>query len=92
MNMKRIGAYFLAMVFLITSAVLAQNVQKDQMDAKALFENKCSACHSTDRPKSKNKTASEWADTVERMRGHGCAVNDAQAKIIVDYLAKNYGK
>jgi len=90
--MKRIGAYFLAMVFLITSAVLAQNVQKDQMDAKALFENKCSACHSTDRPKSKNKTASEWADTVERMRGHGCAVNDAQAKIIVDYLAKNYGK
>ena len=90
--MKRIGVYFLAMVFVIASVVLAQNIREAQVDAKALFENKCSACHSTDRPKSKNKTASEWADTVERMRGHGCAVNDAQAKIIVDYLAKNYGK
>jgi cytochrome c2 len=93
MNMRRISVYCLAVVFLMASVVLAQNVQKDQpVDAKALFENKCSACHSTDRPKSKKKTASEWADTVERMRGHGCAVNDAQAKIIVDYLAKNYGK
>lgn len=90
--MKRIGVYFLAMVFVIASVVLAQNIREAQVDAKALFENKCSACHSTDRPKSKNKTASEWADTVERMREHGCAVNDAQAKIIVDYLAKNYGK
>jgi cytochrome c2 len=91
-TMKRISLSVLAVFFAIASAVLAQDVQKDQVDAKALFENKCSACHSIDRSKSKKKTASAWADIVKRMRRRGAAVTDQEAKIIVDYLAENYGK
>ncbi len=67
--MRMISVYCLAVVFLIASVVLAGNVQKDQaVDAKALFEKKCIACHDIDRPTSKKKTASEWTSTVERMR------------------------
>jgi len=93
MNMRRISVYCLAMVFLIASVVLAQNVQKDQpVDAKALFETKCSTCHSIDRPMSKKKTEAKWTKNVARMRKHGCVLTDEEAKIIVDYLFKNYGK
>ena len=91
--MRRISVYCLAMVFLIASVVLAQNVQKDQpVDAKALFEKKCSTCHSINRPMSKKKTEEKWAKTVARMRKHGCALTDEETKIIVDYLVQNYGK
>jgi cytochrome c5 len=89
---KRICVCCLAMIFFISSVVLAQNMRKEQVNAETLFENKCSTCHSTNRPKSKQKTASEWAETVARMREHGCVLTDKEAKIIVDYLAKNYGK
>jgi mono/diheme cytochrome c family protein len=93
MDMRRISEYCLAMVFLIASVVTAQNVQKDQpVDAKALFENKCSTCHSIKRPMSKKKTEAKWTKTVSRMRKWGCALTDDEAKIIVDYLFKNYGK
>ncbi|MEK7375221.1 MAG: hypothetical protein AABZ85_09400 [Thermodesulfobacteriota bacterium] len=62
-------------------------------DAKALFEKKCSARHSSDRPKSKQKTAEEWQTTVMRMKNvNGCPITDAEAHIIIDYLTRNYGK
>jgi mono/diheme cytochrome c family protein len=94
MTMRRISVYCLAMVFLMASVVLAQNVQKDQpVDAKALFESKCSTCHSINRPMSKKKTEEKWTKTVARMRKWwGCVLTDEEAKIIVDYLFKNYGK
>ncbi len=63
------------------------------VDAKSLFEEKCSICHSLERPKSKEKTYDEWEATVTRMKDvNGCPITDEEAKIIIDYLAKNYGK
>lgn len=62
-------------------------------DAKALFEKKCSGCHSSNRPKSKQKTAGEWQTTVLRMKDvNGCAITNEEAQVIMDYLAKTYGK
>jgi mono/diheme cytochrome c family protein len=91
--MRRISVYCLAMVFLMASVVLSQNVQQDQpIDAKALFETKCSTCHSLKRPMSKKKTEAKWTKTVARMRKHGCVLTDEEAQIIVDYLVQNYGK
>jgi len=93
MKMRRISVCCLAMVFLMASVVLSQNAQQDQpVDAKALFENKCSTCHSIKRPMSKKKTEAKWTETVARMRKHGCVLTDEEAQIITDYLAKNYGK
>ncbi|MEE9176754.1 MAG: hypothetical protein V3U19_11360 [Thermodesulfobacteriota bacterium] len=65
--------------------------------AKALFESKCSVCHSPDRPRSKRKTRDEWSSTVKRMQDKNGArtkagLTDADAEIIIDYLAADYGK
>jgi cytochrome c5 len=60
--------------------------------AKDLFENKCSICHSIDRPKSKKKTQEGWETTVLRMKTvNGAPVTDEEAQTIIDYLSENYG-
>ena len=62
-------------------------------NAKDLFEEKCSTCHSIGRPKSKTKTKDEWEITVMRMNNmHGAPITEEQARLIIGYLAENYGK
>ena len=77
------------LLFFVFSVTFAYSAE----DAKALFEKKCSACHSSDRPKSKQKTAEEWQTTVMRMKNvNGGPITDVEAQIIIDYLTRNYGK
>lgn len=67
--------------------------EEKKQDAKGLFENKCSQCHSLDRPRSKKKTGAEWEATVMRMKNvNGCPITDDEAKAIIEYLTKTYGK
>lgn len=75
-----------AMVFTWVSAGFCED------KVQALFEKKCSMCHSTDRPKGKKMTPKQWESTVKRMRTNGCPLTDDEAKSIVDYLSKHYGK
>jgi mono/diheme cytochrome c family protein len=84
------GAFFILPVF---SACSAEKQTGQATDTKALFEKKCSTCHSIDKPKSQKKTQTEWTETVMRMKNkNGAPVNDDEAKAIAEYLAKNYGK
>lgn len=61
-------------------------------DARGLFEQKCSVCHSIEKPKSQKKTKAEWHATVLRMKGHGAALTDEDVGAIADYLARTYPK
>ncbi len=62
-------------------------------DGKALFDEKCGICHATDRPSSKKKDAEGWEKTVMRMKNvNGAPISDEQAKAIIEYLTKTYGK
>ena len=55
--------------------------------AKAVFEAKCSLCHSIGRPLGKNKTPAEWSETVTRMQKKAPdKISDADVKAIVAYL------
>jgi mono/diheme cytochrome c family protein len=64
-----------------------------KVDAKQLFESKCSICHSIDKPKSEKMSKEEWKATVMRMKNtNGCPITDEEANTIIDYLAENYGK
>ena len=66
---------------------------QETTDAKALFEKKCSACHSANRPKSLKKTNEEWTKTVTRMKEKRPRnISNDEARIIIDYLTKTYGK
>jgi len=87
--MKKITLCLSGVLFFVFSVTFVHSAE----DAKALFEKKCSICHSSDRPKSKQKTAGEWQTTVMRMKNvNGCPITDAEANIIIDYLTRNYGK
>jgi hypothetical protein len=91
-EMKSIVVFLCAALFVSLSYVPVYGEEKTGMDAKVLFETKCSTCHSADRAKKKQKTAEEWAITVMRMKNvRGCPVTDDEAKLIINYLAKNYG-
>lgn len=87
--MKKITLCLSGLLFFVFSLTFVHSAE----DAKALFEKKCSACHSSDRPKSKQKTAEEWQATVMRMKNvNGGPITDVEAHIIIDYLTRNYGK
>jgi len=87
--MRKTLAYLVAGA--VTAAAALPCLAADD-PAKALFESKCSACHSTDRPKSKKKDKAEWEQTVQRMKKNGAKLTDDEVKAIVEYLAKTYGK
>ncbi len=89
--MKKIVVYAITLMFISVAASTGYGEEK-KVDAKALFEKNCSRCHSIDRPKSKKKTKEAWETTVMRMKNvNGCPISDDEAKIIIDYLAENYG-
>ena len=94
--MKKPVICVISVVFLIFSFVLSCNAQKkaeSSVDTKALFDKKCSACHSAKRATDQKKTRADWTDTVMRMKNkNGAPVNDEEAKAITEYLAINYGK
>lgn len=66
--------------------------EEGNINAKALFESKCSLCHTINRPRSKQKTKEGWTSTVMRMKNrNGAPVTDEEAKTIIDYLSEEYG-
>jgi cytochrome c5 len=85
------AAAMLAFFSLVPPAM--QSMEQETTDAKALFEKKCSVCHSADRPKSLKKTNEEWTKTVLRMKEkRNENISNDEAKILIDYLTKTYGK
>ncbi len=92
MKKKKIVIVSLALIFSLTG-ITVYGAEETKVDAKALFENKCSQCHSADKPKSKKKTEKEWESTVMRMKNvNGCKITDEEAKAIIGYLTAAYGK
>lgn len=91
--MKSFLILSVSFVFLSLPTLTAWSEVKESVDAKAVFETKCSICHKVDRSTSKKKTQEDWAKTVARMQGKkaGLISND-DAKTITNYLATNYGK
>ncbi len=60
--------------------------------SEALFEDRCSQCHSLDRPASKRKSYDEWLSTVHKMITYGAPVTVEEAVVIAEYLAATHGK
>lgn len=91
---------------LIGGAAVAQNISKAPYpvapvkaessaptgDADlALLQTHCSACHTLDQVTARNKTADEWAETMDRMVDHGMQITPEDSKRITDYLIAHYG-
>lgn len=59
---------------------------------KAEFIKVCTQCHAVDPVASLRYTRDDWKDLVYDMKGKGADATDDECNIIIDYLAKNFGK
>lgn len=82
--------FIFLLLFFVTSIVYAV----DDKTAKAIFESKCSICHTLDWSLERRKTAEGWKETVKRMRKKtaGNVISDEDERIIIYYLTKVRGK
>jgi hypothetical protein len=55
-----------------------------------LLQARCTRCHGLDRVQAAAKTQADWEATVERMRAKGAELTDAEAQLLVEYLAETY--
>ena len=58
---------------------------------RELVRDICTQCHELDRVKDQELTAAQWGDLIKGMVSEGPPVTDGEFKLIVDYLAKNFG-
>ena len=70
---------------------LAKNfATKDR--GRELVEDVCTYCHSLQKLNGQELSKEEWRDLIKGMIFEGAPVTDEEFALIVDYLAKNFGK
>jgi cytochrome c2 len=86
-SLLKVGLFLVPLVAF--SLIQAADIKAADIDAKALFENRCSMCHPID----KSKSGEEWRQTVMRMKARaGDRISDQEAEIIIKYLTEIRGK
>jgi mono/diheme cytochrome c family protein len=86
-----------AALAIAAGAVVAQERKIDFVDApgRAEFQANCGSCHSLDYAVMNSPFLDKngWDASVTKMiKAFGAPIQDADAKAISEYLAKNYGK
>lgn len=76
------------MALLVAGAAAADKKDK----GRELFEDICSYCHNLHKVDGKELSKEEWQDLIKGMISEGAPVTDEEFSMIVDYLAKHYGK
>ena len=57
---------------------------------KEILEKKCSTCHAPEQVTTFGRSAEEWHEVVVSMIDLGAEINEEEAKVLVEYLAKNW--
>src|SRR6187455_2965323 len=57
---------------------------------KEILEKKCSTCHAPEQVTTFGRSPEEWHEVVVNMIDLGAEVNEEEAKVLVEYLAKNW--
>jgi cytochrome c5 len=58
-------------------------------DGLAILNRSCTSCHDSSQV-TQPRPAADWQPIVDRMRDNGATISDADARILVAYLVKNY--
>lgn len=91
--MRRILASLFALLFVV-SAQAEESVLLKAGVGRDVVEGYCGACHSLDYPRMNSSFLNRqgWEAEVNKMiKVFGAPIETANAKIIIDYLAVNYG-
>jgi virginiamycin B lyase len=89
-------AWFRALTIAITfvgafgAAAPAWARQLPDGPGRDLLETKCGACHAPTDVIRGGRTADEWSEVVHDMMERGATVTDAEAPIVIQYLARNF--
>lgn len=59
---------------------------------RELVEDVCTYCHGLQKLNGQELSKQEWRDLIKGMIFEGAPVTDEEFELIVDYLAKNFGK
>jgi hypothetical protein len=84
----RAGAFAAALAF--AAAARTEPPPKDR--GRELVEDVCTYCHNLDRLRGKELSREEWRGLTKGMISEGAPVTDDELSMILDYLAKNFGK
>jgi mono/diheme cytochrome c family protein len=89
-------AIILAITLGLATPALADEkpIQLKKADGLDKVEGNCAACHSLDyiQMNSPFPNAALWdAEVTKMIKAYGAPIDDADAKVISDYLKKNYG-
>jgi mono/diheme cytochrome c family protein len=60
-------------------------------DGKAIADQACLACHSTDMVRQQRLTEKQWTASVTKMAGWGAEVPESKREALITYLVKNFG-
>ena len=74
------------------TAVLTCRGSSSKDRGRELVEDVCTYCHNLDRLRGKELSREEWRGLTKGMISEGAPVTDEEFSMILDYLAKNYGK
>ena len=77
-------------IFLLT-AYAEKKACAEEMEPKALFEKRCSRCHSLNKT-DRNESADYWKATVQKMKKKFFSgIKDEDVPVITEYLIKTKG-
>lgn len=89
--MKTFAACF-GTALLLAAALPSLASEFNKEEAKKLFEEKCSPCHTLERTLSLTKNREGWERTVKRMwKKGGSGISVEESKIITEYLVLTQG-
>ena len=80
----------LAMAAFLASAVPAAAQAFPDGPGKEILEKKCSTCHAPEQVTTFGRSTEEWHEVVVNMIDLGAEVNEEEAKVLVEYLSKNW--
>jgi sulfite dehydrogenase (cytochrome) subunit B len=92
--MRKIAIAFMAALIAAPAFAEEQQITLKKADGVDKVEGNCQACHTLAYipMNSKFLNAAGWTAEVTKMiKAFGAPIDDADAKAIADYLAKNYG-
>jgi competence protein ComEA len=86
----RVAAFTAALAIAATARNETSPPAKDR--GRELVEEVCTYCHNLDRLRGQELSREEWRGLTKGMISEGAPVTDEEYSMILDYLAKNYGK
>jgi hypothetical protein len=81
------------MVIWAAVAGCSRGTEKEMRSPKALWQEKCTRCHSLSRSADRVMTPERWRETVERMQAKPFSnISEQEAGVILDHLIETRSK